>query len=79
MRTTAPATYDGHVLRPDTPLNLPPDTRCLVTIETCPPDAEERDAWDALETLAGTVEAPADWSLQHDHYLAGGPKRHGGA
>jgi hypothetical protein len=33
-----------------------------------------RNAWDVLESLAGTVEAPADWSAEHDHYLYGIPK-----
>ncbi|NEO88287.1 MAG: hypothetical protein F6J87_29120 [Spirulina sp. SIO3F2] len=32
------------------------------------------NAWDTLEALTGTVEAPADWSAQHDHYLYGIPK-----
>jgi hypothetical protein len=31
-------------------------------------------AWDVLEALAGTVEAPSDWSSEHDHYLYGSPK-----
>lgn len=31
-------------------------------------------AWDVLESLTGTVEAPADWSAEHDHYLYGTPK-----
>ena len=41
------------------------------------PQAQEPlgDAWDVLKRLAGTVEAPADWSLEHDHYLYGTPKR----
>jgi hypothetical protein len=33
------------------------------------------DAWDVLESLTGTVEAPADWSAEHDHYLYATPKR----
>ncbi|NJN21621.1 MAG: DUF2281 domain-containing protein [Leptolyngbya sp. RL_3_1] len=33
------------------------------------------NAWDVLESLTGTVEAPADWSDEHDHYLCGTPKR----
>jgi hypothetical protein len=33
------------------------------------------NAWDVLESLTGTVEAPADWSAEHDHYLYGTPKR----
>ncbi|MGB0564136.1 MAG: hypothetical protein ACPGVO_20395 [Spirulinaceae cyanobacterium] len=32
------------------------------------------NAWDTLETLTGTVDAPTDWSTQHDHYLYGTPK-----
>jgi hypothetical protein len=32
-------------------------------------------AWDILESLTGTVEAPADWSAEHAHYLYGTPKR----
>jgi len=31
--------------------------------------------WDFLEQIAGTVEMPADWSSEHDHYLYGTPKR----
>lgn len=33
------------------------------------------NAWDVLESLTGTVEAPTDWSAEHDHYLYGTPKR----
>ncbi|MBE9139241.1 hypothetical protein IQ254_18910 [Nodosilinea sp. LEGE 07088] len=32
------------------------------------------NAWDVLESLTGTVEASADWSAEHDHYLYGTPK-----
>jgi hypothetical protein len=32
------------------------------------------DAWEVLESLIGTVEAPSDWASQHDHYLYGTPK-----
>lgn len=28
---------------------------------------EPENAWDVLETLTGTVEAPSDWSAEHDH------------
>jgi len=35
---------------------------------------ESGNAWDVLESLTGTVEAPADWSTEHDHYLYGTPK-----
>jgi hypothetical protein len=31
--------------------------------------------WDFLEQSAGTVEMPADWSSEHDHYVYGTPRR----
>ncbi|MEA5620582.1 hypothetical protein VB711_22470 [Cronbergia sp. UHCC 0137] len=31
--------------------------------------------WDILEELAGTIEAPDDWSAERDRYLYGTPKR----
>jgi hypothetical protein len=34
----------------------------------------EGNAWDVLEALTGTIEAPSDWSSQHDFYLYGNPK-----
>ncbi|WP_072619249.1 DUF2281 domain-containing protein [Spirulina major] len=33
------------------------------------------NAWDTLATLTGTIEAPSDWSIQHDHYLYDTPKQ----
>jgi hypothetical protein len=33
------------------------------------------DAIAVLESLTGSVEAPTDWSAEHDHYLYGTPKR----
>ena len=32
-------------------------------------------AWDVLDNLAGSVDAPPDWAEEHDHYLYGTPKR----
>ena len=37
--------------------------------------AEAKDAWDVLDQAAGSVQAPADWAAEHDHYLYGSPKR----
>jgi hypothetical protein len=34
------------------------------------------DTWEWMEKLAGTVEAPEDWSLETDHYRLGTPKRY---
>ena len=36
---------------------------------------ESGNAWNVLESLTGTVEAPADWSAEHNHYLYSTPKR----
>ncbi|HLK55230.1 MAG TPA: hypothetical protein VKU00_01620 [Chthonomonadaceae bacterium] len=40
--------------------------------------ASPSNAWDVLEELIGTVDAPADWSEEHDHYLSGAPRRRPG-
>jgi hypothetical protein len=32
------------------------------------------NAWDVLESLTGTIEAPTDWSSEHNHYFYGSPK-----
>ncbi len=34
-------------------------------------DNKSRDVWNVLENLAGTIEAPEDWSNEHNHYLYG--------
>jgi hypothetical protein len=36
---------------------------------------KNRDLWDVLEEHAGSIEGPKDWSVEHDHYLYGTPKR----
>ena len=67
-------TFDGSVLTPDQPLKLERNKRYLITI--VPEEvAPVLNAWDLLENLTGTVEAPEDWSAEHDHYLYGTPKR----
>jgi hypothetical protein len=40
-------------------------------ILTHAPRPKEKSAWEVLNSLIGTVTAPADWSLKHDHYLYG--------
>lgn len=75
MSKTLTAVFDGDVLRPDSPLDLKPNTRYVIIIESVEQSAASGDAWDVLEAMTGTVEAPSDWSSQHDHYLYGTPKR----
>ncbi|MBH8551583.1 antitoxin family protein [Nostocaceae cyanobacterium CENA357] len=66
--------FDGNVLRPDAPLDLTPNTRYVITIQEFKSPSPSGDAWDVLEAMVGTVEAPEDWSSEHDHYLYGTPK-----
>ena len=76
MTKTIEAVFDGEILRPTSPLDLEPHTRYRISIELpAPQTAKEPDAWDELEALTGSVEAPSDWAQQHDHYLYGTPKR----
>ncbi len=73
MDQTGVVLYDGAVLRPETPLELEPDRRYRVTLT--PLDERPETAWDVLDALTGTVDAPPDWAAEHDHYLYGTPKR----
>ncbi len=74
MVQTIEAIFDGQVFRPADPLDLPSDTRCRLTVETLPV-AGSGDVWSLLAQAAGSIEAPADWADQHDHYLYGTSKQ----
>jgi hypothetical protein len=63
--------FDGEVLRPDTTLDLEPNTRYVAIIQAEDGEGEKGNAWDVLEHFAGSIEAPADWAAEHDHYLYG--------
>jgi hypothetical protein len=70
-------TYDGLAFYPEEIINLEPNTRYIIQIiaQQKPTDTTNENAWDMLEEMAGTYEAPEDWSSEHDHYLYGTPKR----
>ncbi|WP_424096329.1 hypothetical protein [Moorena producens] len=69
------AIFDGEVLRLDRTVNLEPGKRYAIAIETeVKTVVTSQNAWDVLEAFAGTVEAPSDWAMEHDHYLYGTPK-----
>ncbi len=59
-------------------LNLPPQ-QAEANVESQQTEriipAGNEDIWDTLAGLTGVVEAPADWALEHDHYLYGTPKQ----
>jgi hypothetical protein len=71
--------FDGKVLVPDGPVDLPRDQKLVLHVavvgEAGPSSPSPAGAWGVLEEHAGSVEAPADWSAEHDHYLYGTPKR----
>ena len=75
MSLTITATFDGTVLHPEAPTGLTPNARYVLTVDPVGTAQEGRDAWDVLDELTGTMDAPADWSREHDHYLYGVPKR----
>ena len=74
MSKVVTAIFDGNVLRPEASLDLIPNTRYVLTIQEFISPPVIGDAWDVLEMMTGTVEAPPDWSNEHDHYLYGVPK-----
>jgi hypothetical protein len=79
MEKTLTVVYDGEVFRPVGPVDLEPNTSCVITIVSrTPHGAESETAWDVLDDMTGTQDGPEDWSSEHDHYLYGTPKRRGG-
>ncbi|MBH8573246.1 antitoxin family protein [Nostocaceae cyanobacterium CENA369] len=75
MNKRVTVVFDGGVLRSDVPLDLAPNTRYVITIQELKETSSSGDAWDVLEEMAGTVDAPEDWSSEHYYYLYGTPKK----
>lgn len=73
MTQTIAAYFDGRVLIPDEPVELPTGRRLRVQIELAD-DNPPRFA-SLLGFAADLPDAPADLAAQHDHYLTGAPKR----
>lgn len=72
--TTVNAHFDGKVIVPDEPLNLPPNQPLIVRIE---PVGGKHDAgegsvlsWLAANAIENDA-LPADLADRHDHYLYG--------
>ena len=75
MSTVVKATFDGHSLFPESPVDLEPNGEYIITIEPYRNKVSEGSAWDVLEKAVGTVDAPEDCASEHDHYLYGTAKR----
>ncbi len=71
MNKIITAIYDGRTLCPDTPLDLRPNERYIIIIQGEAQPAKRSDAWVTLADLAGSVDAPEDWAIEHDRYLYG--------
>jgi hypothetical protein len=75
MTKTLEAIYDGEVLRPDEPLDIEPNTRIQITIETQDAQTKEtpsRNGKSFLETARSlNLEGPPDWSDRLEEYLYG--------
>jgi predicted DNA-binding antitoxin AbrB/MazE fold protein len=70
MTKTLEAIYDGEVLRPDEPLELEPNTRVQITVETVEKRAGNgRSFLDTARSL--NLEGPPDWSERLEEYLYG--------
>jgi len=70
--------FDGKVLVPDEPVDLP--VNCALEVEVKPANGqvEKRKPLAGLLELAQKIpvtDGPADGAAQHDHYLYGLPKR----
>jgi len=70
MSQTLDAVFDGNVFRPDQPIELEPNTRVRITIETTPPDKETQSFIRVARSLE--LDGPPDWSSRLDEYLYGG-------
>jgi hypothetical protein len=76
MTTTLTARFDGKVLIPTAPADLPTGTILRLRVEL-PADAARPLASlaEMVKSLPPTVGPPTDGAAQHDHYLYGAPKR----
>jgi uncharacterized protein (DUF433 family) len=70
MSQTVEAVYDGAVLRPETALELEPNTRVRLTVEVLPA-AKDASASFLRTARSLDLHGPADWSANLDSYLFG--------
>lgn len=72
--------FDGKVFVPDGPVDVPRDRPLILHVEVFNGHetgaAVGDDLFAMLDRHAGSIDAPADWSIEHDHFLYGTAKRH---
>lgn len=74
------AHFDGVSLRPDEPVVLPENVPLHVTVDATAVNhnrsgVDSSDPFSEIERETGLADGPSDWSVEHDHYLYGTPKR----
>lgn len=71
--------FDGKVFVPDEPVDLPRGQAVVMHVQRAPaspPESQKgQSLLEAIGPHIGSVTMPADWSVEHDHYLYGTPKR----
>lgn len=71
MSQTLDALFDGKVFRPDQPIELEPNTRVRITIESAATSQPKAESFlQVAQSL--NLEGPRDWSTRLDEYLYGG-------
>lgn len=75
MITNIRVNYDGIAFHPEEKIELEPNTHYIIQIISQEKPSQNKTAWELLEEMAGSFEAPEDWSSEHDHYLYGTPKK----
>jgi hypothetical protein len=73
MTQTIAAHYDGRVIVPDGPVELPTGRPLRIRVELA--DEPEPRFAALLGFAADLPGAPPDLAAQHDHYLTGTPER----
>ena len=70
MSQTLDATFDGNVFRPDTPVELKPNTRVRITIEPAESSGQKSESF--LQVARSLkLQGPPDWSSRLEEYLYG--------
>ncbi len=70
MTKTLEAVFDGEVLRPEEPIELEPNTRVRITIETAERPSKSNSFLRTARSL--NLQGPPDWAARLDDYLYGG-------
>ena len=68
MEQTLHAIYDGKVFKPEKPLDLKPNVRVRLTVETSQEEKHKKRSF--LQTARSLkIEGPSDWSAHLEDYL----------